>query len=499
MNTPKRKAVFLDRDGTIIEDRGYLKSRNEAVFFPDAVDALRRLSGDYLLFVVSNQNGIGKGLITAEDAAAVNSYIDGVLSGAGIKITEWYVCPHKREDGCSCMKPSPYFLEKAAADYDLDLSASWIIGDHPHDVETGARCGASGLYVLTGHGARHLGELPPDVPVFHDLTGAAEWICGGMGNGIPNICSVEDGGRILAGGGLVAFPTETVYGLGADVFNPAAVENIFRTKGRPFFDPLIAHVSDLKQMERLCRIIPEDARRLMERFWPGPLTIVLPKKPEVPDVVTGGNDTVAIRMPAHPTARRLISLAGTPIAAPSANAFGRTSPTTALHVVHQLGTKGYSIIDGGACRVGVESTVVSLAGGSPCLLRPGGIPLEQLEEVLGTVETAVKPVLKNLDSPGLLENHYAPKTPLYIVKSLPAENPDPATGMMVFGSPELKTAGPVEYLSRAGSAPEAAANLYAAMRRMDTLGLSRILTVLLPGEGLGRAVNDRIKKAAVKT
>lgn len=303
--------------------------------------------------------------------------------------------------------------------------------------------------------------------------------------------------------GVVAFPTETVYGLGADVFNPEAVEMIFRLKGRPKFNPLIAHVGSPEQIETLASAISDTARTLIAHFWPGPLTLVFPKRPEVPDITTGGNPTVAVRMPKHPMALALIEEAGTAVAAPSANAFGRTSPTTAAHVLEQLGTEGYAIVDGGACRVGVESTVVSMTGPVPVLLRPGGISREELEEVIGPIEVLKEeenPVLKNapLDSPGLLASHYAPKTPLRIVDVLPKKNEDPSIGMILLKPEDSVSIGPVEVLSPRGDLSEAAMNLYAALRRLDVLSLTEILAPRFPNTGVGRALNDRLGKAAHK-
>ena len=276
-----KKAVFLDRDGTIIHDSGYLDSPDRVEFFDDTIPVLKQLQAEYELFIVTNQSGIGKGITSAEEVEVVNRYIDGVLRDNGIEIREWYVCPHTTEDGCECKKPKPFFLSAAAEKYGIRLSASWVIGDHPHDISFADNGGAQGLYVLTGHGAKHLSELPHDVPVFHNLSGAAERILGIRLDGSPasakNYCSIEDGAKLLRNGGLVAFPTETVYGLGADVFNPKAVAAIFELKGRPLFNPLIAHISDTDMLERLTGELSPTAKKLIDAFWPGPLTLVLKK------------------------------------------------------------------------------------------------------------------------------------------------------------------------------------------------------------------------------
>lgn len=294
-----RSAIFLDRDGTLIEDAGVLSNPDDIRLFPDAVDALRQLQKKYLLFVVTNQPGIANGLLTAGQVAEINKSLDGILSQEGIHIRQWYVCPHARKDGCQCIKPNPAFLLQAAGDYDLDLRQSFVIGDHPHDVLTGEAVGAFGLYLLTGHGPKHLDELPQDKLIFHTLGDAARWILKHPNAERDIFHALEAGVEAILRGGLVAFPTETVYGLGADAFNAVAVARIFEVKGRPLHNPLIIHVSDRRQVQSLVAHLSETAKRLMERFWPGPLTLVFPKSSMVPDIVTAGNPTVAIRIPAN--------------------------------------------------------------------------------------------------------------------------------------------------------------------------------------------------------
>jgi len=492
--TDKAKAVFLDRDGTIIQDNGYISRISEVEFFSDTISTLQKVQEEYELFIVTNQSGVAKGLITLEDVERINSHIDKILKDNGIVIRDWYVCPH--DGGCDCKKPSPFFLKKAGDDYAIKLEDSFVIGDHPHDIEFAENGGAQGLYVLTGHGSKHLSELPIDVPVFHNLSDAAVRILNPQAGEGGNFCSIDEAADLIASGGVAAFPTETVYGLGADVFNPEAVARIFELKNRPLFNPLIAHISDLAMLDNLTAEITGTARKLIKEFWPGPLTLVFPKRESVPDIVTGGNPTVAVRMPSHPLALQLIKKAGTPLAAPSANAFGKTSPTTAVHVIEQLGHKGYKIIDGGASRVGVESTVLSLVHDKPVLLRPGGLSVEDIERVVGKVEHQTEPKLKNLESPGLLASHYSPHTPFILEDGEPSGNNDPRTGLLLFNSIGVKSAGPVEILSPEGSTEEAAVNLYAAMRRLDKMGLDMIIAYRLPEHGLGKAVNDRISKAS---
>jgi L-threonylcarbamoyladenylate synthase len=318
----------------------------------------------------------------------------------------------------------------------------------------------------------------------------------------PTGTDVERAARLLVGGGLVAFATETVYGLGANALDTRAVARIFEVKGRPRFDPLIVHVADPKCLERLVTAIPDLARALIERFWPGPLTLVLPKAAIVPDLVTAGLPSVAVRMPAHPLALKLLERADTPIAAPSANLFGQVSPTTSQHVADQLGSQIDYILDGGPCSVGLESTVLNLSDAVPTLLRPGGVSREQIEEVVGAVASislvsvGVNPQL----GPGLLATHYATRTPLVLAKPEDQLPDAPRVGLLAF-QPEssLQPFAAVEILSPRGDLVEAAANLFAAMRRLDVLNLDLIVARPVPDIGLGGAINDRLRRAASRT
>jgi L-threonylcarbamoyladenylate synthase len=490
-------AVFLDRDGTLIEDVGMLKAPKDIRLFPDTIESLRKLQHRYQLFVVTNQSGVARGLLSMEQVNAVNTALHKRLLEEGITIQEWYVCPHSREQNCTCIKPKPQFLLEAAKRYGVDLTKSFVIGDHPHDVLTANSHGVFGLYLLTGHGGRHLPDLPADKLVFHRLSDAADWICSHPDPENSLDQQIEDGAAAIRNGGVTAFPTETVYGLGADVFQPDAVKRIFAIKGRPQFNPLIAHIADMDQLDKLVPSIPENAMRLMEEFWPGPLTIVLPKRNEVPDIVTAGMDTVAVRMPENPIALDLIRRCRTPIAAPSANKFTYTSPTTARHVKEQLGSLCDTVIDGGACRVGVESTVISFTGSAPVLLRPGGVPVAEIERLIGSVATPAPDKLKDLESPGMLPNHYAPATPLSAFETIPDNYNDMAdVGVLLFGPTARTFKGAVETLSQHGDAGEAASNLYAALRRLDALGLREIVAEYAPHQGLGQTINNRLSKAA---
>jgi len=301
-------------------------------------------------------------------------------------------------------------------------------------------------------------------------------------------------------GGLVAFPTETVYGLGCDALNPDAAAKVFEAKQRPQFDPLIVHIADRRQLDNVVRALTTTAWQLIDQFWPGPLTLVLPKQPTIPDLVTAGMDTVAVRMPNHPVAHALIREAGTPIAAPSANPFGYVSPTTAQHVANGLGNAVDLILDGGPCPVGVESTIVSLIGPQAELLRPGSITLEQLSAVIGPLSRSSS-VVDQPTAPGQLARHYATQTPVTILtsaKTRPTPAKNERAGLLIFSeasaTDERFTA--VEVLSATGDLREAARHLFAALRRLDAQGLDRIYVEPCQEEGLGMAIMDRLRRCA---
>jgi L-threonylcarbamoyladenylate synthase len=313
---------------------------------------------------------------------------------------------------------------------------------------------------------------------------------------------VPHAAALLAAGRLVAFPTETVYGLGAHALDTVAVAKVFEAKGRPHFDPLIVHVADLDQAERLCRSFPLRAEELAARFWPGPLTLVLPKSNIVPDLVTAGLPNVAVRVPSHPVARSLIRQVGLPIAAPSANRFGQISPTSAAHVASQLEDRIDYILEGGECDVGIESTVLHLATECPTLLRPGGVTQEDLEAVIGPIAVMAGVAGRENEpqaSPGLLGRHYAPRTPLRILEQIPTHEFSNSVGLLSFGP--VGAAGQfaaVEVLSPTLDLAEAAAGFYAALRRLDASGADAIIARPFPETGLGRALNDRLRRAAIQ-
>ena len=312
--------------------------------------------------------------------------------------------------------------------------------------------------------------------------------------------SIRFAAEIIRGGGLVAFPTETVYGLGANALNPDAVARIFEVKQRPSFDPLIVHIATRASLDRLVETISLGDHRLMDVFWPGPLTLVLPKREIVPDIVTAGLSTVAIRMPAHPVAQALIREAGVPIAAPSANPFGYVSPTCAQHVLDGLGDHVDLILDGGPCQIGVESTIVSMVGTWTELLRPGSVTLAELREVIGPVVRAA--ASQTVVAPGQLPRHYATRTPVTILAAQgvrPVVHGHERAGLLAMsplGQADERFCA-IEVLSAAGDLREAARHLFAALRRLDTLGLDRLYAEPCDEQGLGLAIMDRLRRCAV--
>jgi L-threonylcarbamoyladenylate synthase len=310
--------------------------------------------------------------------------------------------------------------------------------------------------------------------------------------------AIQEAAEIIRRGGLVAFPTETVYGLGADARNPIAVARIFEVKARPRIDPIIIHIADLSDSSQY-GIFPVSANVLMEKFWPGPLTLVVTKTTQVPPIVTAGLDTVALRMPSHPAALALIRAAGCGIAAPSANPFGYVSPTEAQHVEEQLGRSIDLILDGGPCAVGVESTILSLVGKVPTVLRAGGVSVEALTEILGKVDVQIGP-LQQPQAPGQMHRHYATLTRLEIAdEAMEALKANEKTGLLSMHAPENpQKYTAVEVLSPTGNFQEAAANLFRALRRLDTLSLDRIIARPIPEVGLGLAMMDRLRRCAAR-
>jgi L-threonylcarbamoyladenylate synthase len=305
--------------------------------------------------------------------------------------------------------------------------------------------------------------------------------------------ALDRAAALLRAGQVVAFPTETVYGLGADATDPEAVLRIYAAKERPRFNPLIAHLPDL-EAAMAEGVLDERARALAQAFWPGPLTLVAPRAADgrVCDVARAGLETVALRVPAHPLARRLLAAAGRPIVAPSANRSGRVSPTAAEHVLADLDGRIAAVLDGGETEVGVESTIVACTGGAPRLLRPGGVPREALERVLGCPLAGAGPAIQ---APGMLASHYAPnaRVRLDVAEIRPGEaallfGPTPPAG--------VETASARLNLSESGDLAEAAARLFAGLRRLDATGADTIAVAPIPASGLGEAIRDRLARAA---
>ena len=304
----------------------------------------------------------------------------------------------------------------------------------------------------------------------------------------------------LRAGGLVAFPTETVYGLGADATNAAAIARLYAAKGRPAFNPLIAHIADIESA-RLIGRFDATAERLAQAFWPGPLTLVLKKRPLCPvaELATAGLDSIAVRVPAHPVARAILRSFGSPVAAPSANLSGHVSPTTAAHVRSDLAGRIDLIVDGGAVEVGVESSIVGCFD-TPMLLRPGGVPRAEIERVLG--RALPQPPAESAGSsgqplaPGMLASHYAPRTNV----RMNVDKLEPGEALLAFGPEAIPGTGAssaILNLSERGDLAEAAANLFGCLRLLDAKGARAIAVMPVPDHGLGEAINDRLRRAAV--
>ena len=330
--------------------------------------------------------------------------------------------------------------------------------------------------------------------------------------------TIRQAAACIVRGGIAAFPTETVYGLGADAFNPDALALIFEIKNRPRFDPLIVHIAALNTLEKVVdlSLLAKDARKkldaLTDKFWPGPLTLILPKQQTVPDLATSGLPTVAVRLPSLASARQLIALSGGAVAAPSANPYGCLSPTSAEHVLAMLGDKVKIILDGGPTQIGLESTVLDICNGQPRILRPGGVPKEAIESLIG-------PLAKNqaLDdtviSPGMMKSHYAPRASLevYDLESLIKIPIEKTSAFLFFDgvsrnkwqkkqkqlhkSQESHESLSIKVLSETGNTTEAAARFFQSLHELDKPELCRIYAQLAPEEGLGIAINDRLQRA----
>jgi L-threonylcarbamoyladenylate synthase len=302
--------------------------------------------------------------------------------------------------------------------------------------------------------------------------------------------TLAEAARILRAGGLVAFPTETVYGLGADATNGEAVARIFEAKGRPRFNPLIVHVRSLEEAKGLATF-GAAAEKLARQFWPGPLTLVVPRKPGTPlsELVSAGLDTVALRVPAHPLAQELLAATGLALAAPSANASGRISSTSAAHVRQSLCDSVDLVLDGGATPLGLESTIIGFEGETPVLLRVGVIARQDIEDIIGSLGTHTDSKVR---APGQLASHYAPRAAM----RLRAKSVSPGEALLAFGSDVPRGAAIVQNLSATSNLREAAANLFAMLHTLDASGASSIAVMPIPDQGIGEAINDRLERAA---
>ncbi|MEH0969948.1 L-threonylcarbamoyladenylate synthase [Micromonospora sp. CPCC 205546] len=321
-----------------------------------------------------------------------------------------------------------------------------------------------------------------------------------MTTGSPRVLPADSGiaeaAAVLRTGGLVAFPTETVYGLGANALDARAAARIFEAKARPSFDPLITHLPDAGELEKLIGAVPPAVAALAERFWPGPLTLIVDRPAAIPPIVTSGLATMAVRVPDNAYARALIAEAGVPVAAPSANRFGQLSPTRAEHVVRGLGAAVDVVLDGGPTRCGIESTIVDARAGRPVVLRLGALALEALEEAAGPV--TVRPGSSGQPvAPGTLAAHYAPRTPLRLATGgEPSAADGVRRGFLAFREPPAGDWAAVEVLSAAGDLTEAAARLFDALHDLDATGVGEIVVEPVPEAGVGRAINDRLRRAA---
>jgi len=315
---------------------------------------------------------------------------------------------------------------------------------------------------------------------------------------------VQQAAAFLQQGELVAIPTETVYGLAGNAFDPSAVAKIFAAKNRPSFNPLITHTHNLQQVKKYVKEVPELGRLLAEKFWPGPLTMLLPKKDVIPDIVTAGSDTVAVRVPSHPLSLKLLQQLDFPLAAPSANPFGYISPTRATHVEEQLGNKIAYILDGGHCEVGIESTIIGFEQQKILVYRLGGISVEQIEEVVGKENVSLYGKIAEKGRPktsGMLKSHYAPGKKVVIgdLSKLVSKYSSHEIALITLKDyyPQIAQDRQVA-LSVSGDLNEAAQHLFSALRKLDKLPVKYILAEIMPDYGLGKAINDRLNRAAAE-
>lgn len=308
--------------------------------------------------------------------------------------------------------------------------------------------------------------------------------------------------KALIADDIIAIPTETVYGLAGNAFREVAIKKIFKLKNRPFYNPLIVHIKSAGFLKNVASDIPDIAFTLAEAFWPGPLTLILKKQPNIPNLVTGGKETVAVRVPNHPLTLRLLTELDFPLAAPSANPFGSISPTTAEHVASYFKNTLEVILDGGECERGVESTIIGFENNQPVLFRHGATSLEDIEKLVGKVRVKTHSSGTDVTAPGMLSRHYSPATNTYLTDNVSEYIklfPDKKIGVLLFKDfIQLDKIAHQEILSASGNLNEAAKNLYAALHRLDTLHLDAIIAERFPDNGLGKTINDRLQRAVRK-
>ncbi|MFK7932368.1 MAG: L-threonylcarbamoyladenylate synthase [Saprospiraceae bacterium] len=309
---------------------------------------------------------------------------------------------------------------------------------------------------------------------------------------------IQQASEILKRNNLVAIPTETVYGLAGNIYSETAIRKIFALKQRPLFNPLIVHIHSIAQLDNLVRYVPPKAKLLAERFWPGSLTLILPKQDSIPDLITAGKDTVGVRMPNHPLTLQLLKTLDFPLAAPSANPFTAISPTRPEHVKNYFNGKLKMVLDGGNCQNGIESTIVGFEVDTPVLYRLGSIAVEAIEEVVGSIEIKNKKEVAP-NAPGMLERHYAPTTRTYLVDDVAdfiRNFSDKKIGVLVFNQPpNISNIAALKILSPSGNLAEAAAKLYATLHELDKLDLDIIVAERFPNRGVGKSINDRLERA----
>lgn len=306
---------------------------------------------------------------------------------------------------------------------------------------------------------------------------------------------IQQAAEAIRNGDIVAFPTETVYCLGADLYNRTAIAKLFEAKGRPTYDPLIVHIAEVDQLPPLVETVPPKAKTLINKFWPGGLTVMLPKKDTYHDIVTAGMIGVSVRQPSNETARELIRLAGTPVAVAAANVFGNVSPTTAQHVRDDLGSAVQIILDDGPCSIGIETTIVSFLGGEPVKLRPGAIALEEIEKVIGPVQRAMPPGFASF-FPGMSDHHYTRCNVMMFMDQVEQLPRNIEIGLLSFKPLEdVSLFSMVEVLSPSGNLEEAGRNLFSALRRLDAADIDLIVAQRVPDTGIGHAINDRLARA----